>query len=622
MKRQNSTKSRNSRLLLISLLLAFAASLVMVGCTVWPFDSSNATPGPNGPGPGPESTSTVALRPLTGQVLDAGTGKPIAGAEIVASGVLTATAADGLFYFEDVPQGAKLSIVAEGYEAVEIEAGEAQQLPPVRLKADILSGRVTDAKSGKPISGVLVRLTLPVAEPVTPTTPLTITPGVAPTTEISETGSLRSNGLSAPVAATRAPTAVDAEVEATAISKPASTATPKLRPVPPVGDGFVAVYTDDNGDYLFKGVPPGSSLTFKMPGYKLVKTPVDGPKKDVALDEFRVEALYMTANVASVKELYDELVSFALESRFNSVVLNVQTDASEWVFETKNTDALEAGNVDLILPNIADVVADLKSKGIYTIARIVTFQQKTMALARPDWAVMSSVTGKPWRGGSGGHQVWLDASNPAAQDHLVAMTKEVLALGFDEVQYDYVRFPSDAWENEPGKTVFSTMPLTDTGKVKSLQQFLTKAKGVVDPSDAFMSIDVFGYVLWPNQDGAPLLGVIGQVMPDLIDYADYISPMIYPSHFSPGEQGCSVPAKCAYTLIKKAGEYAEPLFAGARSKYRPWLQDFDWGTTDYTSRGTTKVQEQIDACEETNCWGWLMWDPANVYEPRSVFSKK
>jgi len=382
------------------------------------------------------------------------------------------------------------------------------------------------------------------------------------------------------------------------------------------------VYTDDNGDYVIKNAPPGSSLTFKMPGYKLAKMPVDGPKKDVALEQFRVEAFYMTANVASVNDLYDDLVEFAVGSRFNAVVLNVQTDASAWVFDTKNPDALEAGNVDTILPNIADVVKDLKSKGIYTIARIATFQQKTMALARPDWAVKSSVTGKPWRGGSEGQQAWLDASNPNAQDHLVAMTKEVLDLGFDEIQYDYVRFPSDPWKNEPGKTVFSTMPLTDTGKVKALQQFLTKAKAVIEPSDAFMSIDVFGYVLWPDQDGAPILGLIGQVMPDLIDYADYICPMIYPSHFSPGEQGCSVPAKCAYKLIKKSGEFAAPLFEGAVSKYRPWLQDFDWGPTDYTSPGTTKVQEQIDACDETGCWGWQMWDPANVYEPRAVFKKR
>lgn len=597
-----------------------------------PIDFNNGTPGPTQPPPPPEATATPQLRPINGMILDADTGKPIEGAEITASGVLTATAADGLFYFEDVPQGAKLTVAADGYKSAEIDAGSSPTIPPVKLKSDVLTGIVTDGTTGKPLAGVLVRLTFPAQQVLTATG--TITNGtdlplvVTPTGTVTSTNSMRPGGLSAPVASTPKPTlvtddggATPTEAVPTSTSLP-PTPTPNPSPPPPVGDGFVAVYTDANGQYLFKSAPPGSDLTFKMAGYKLVKAPVDGPKKDVALEQFRVQAFYMTANVASVKDLYDELVGFAQNSKFNAIVLNVQTDASEWVFDTKNPDAVEAGNVDQILPNIADVVKDLKSKGLYTIARIATFQQKTMALARPDLAVMSSVTGKPWRGGYTGQQAWLDVSNPKTQDHLIAMTKEVLTLGFDEIQYDYVRFPSDPWKNEPGKMVFSTMPMTDTGKVKALQQFLGRAHEAIMPTDAFMSIDVFGYALWPPQDGTSYLGVIGQVLPDLVGYSDYICPMIYPSHFSPGEQDCPDPAKCAYKLIKKSGEFAAPLFAGSLSKYRPWLEDFDWGDVDYTSPGTTKVADQIRACEETDCWGWMMWDAANEYEPRSVFKKQ
>lgn len=611
-------------------LLAASVVLLVVACTIGPFDfgsgpgQSNGTPGSNQDG----ATETPALRPLTGQVLDGGTGKPIEAAEIVAAGVMTATAADGFFYFPDVPAGSKVSISAEGYERTEVDAGEVQKLPPIQLKADKLTGVVTDATTGKPLAGVLVKLNFPVAEPVTPTTPLTPTDNLTPeptaTDTQTSTDSSGLNGLSAPVMASRVPTAEETDDEATSTSTvipPTATATPRPTLIPPKGDGFVAVYTNEKGEYLFNGARPGSTLTFKMPGYKLLKLAVDGPKEDAALEQFRVQAFYMTANVASVKDLYDELLDFAQKSKFNAVVLNVQTDASEWVFDTKNEDVVEADNKDVILPNIAEVVKDLKSKGLYTIARVVTFQQKTMALARPDMAVMSSVTDKPWRGGYQAQQVWLDASNPKAQDYVIAMTKEVLALGFDEIQYDYVRFPSDPAPTEPGKMVFSIKDLDTMGKVTALQGFLKKAHATIEPTDAFMSIDVFGYTLWPDQDGVPILGSIGQVLPYLVDYSDYVSPMIYPSHFSPGEQGCSVPAKCAYTLIKKSGEFAEPIFRNARSKYRPWLQDFDWGPTDYTSPGTTKVADQLRACEETNCWGWQMWDPSNVYEPRSVFRK-
>jgi hypothetical protein len=626
------------RVLLLSLLSALVVAVVALLFTVGPLSSNKVTGGNSGtPGSSgsqgnngtPASQDNSAMRPINGRVLDLDAGTPIAGAEIMAAGVLTATSPEGLFYFEDVPVGSKVVVSADGYDGVEVEAGAEQLLAPIKLKANVLSGHVTDATTGKPLGRVLVRLTLASSQPVTDTAATPDANGTAdpqPTGTVTSSNSLRVNGLSAPLAASRVPSAAVSKGTATSPPVPTSTtvpptATPRHNTTPPVGDGFVATYTDDNGDYVFKAAPKGSTLTFKMPGYKLAKAPVEGVKKDIALEQFRVEAFYMTANVASVKSLYDELVDFAVESRFNAVVLNVQTDASAWVFDTKNPDALEADNTDIILPNIADVVKDLKSKGFYTIGRVVTFQQKTMALARPDWAVKSSVTGKPWRGGYSGQQVWLDASNPNAQDYVLDMVKEVLELGFDEIQFDYIRFPSDPWENEPGKMVFSKMPMPDPDKVKVLQQFLTKAQSIIDPTDAFMSIDIFGYTLWPDQEGVPILGLIGQVLPDLVDYADYISPMIYPSHFSPGEQGCAVPAKCAYKLIKQSGVYAESLFEGARSKYRPWLQDFDWGPTDYTSPGTTKVKEQIDACEETNCWGWLMWDPANVYEPRSVFKK-
>jgi len=383
----------------------------------------------------------------------------------------------------------------------------------------------------------------------------------------------------------------------------------------------VAVYTDSDGNYFFKDVPEGATLTFKIPGYKLTKQPVDAAHKDVALDQFQVNAIYITANWASSPDLLDDTLDWVANSRINAVVLNVQNDASEWVYDTHNEDALKAGNTDMFMKDMPELVQKLKDRGLYVIARIVTCQQKTMAEARPDWSVLSSATGKPWKGGYTAQQRWLDASNPGAQDYILSMTKEVLALGFDEIQYDYVRFPSDPAPSEPGDMVFASGALTDTGKVTALAGFMKRAHDVIEPTDAFMDIDIFGYTLWPDQNGVPILGLIGQVLPKLIDYTDYASPMIYPSHFSPGEQGCAHPSQCAYTIIKKSGEYAAPIFDGKRAKYRPWLEAFDWPDADYTSPGSTKIPEQLQACAETGCWGWMMWDPANEYEPRTPYKK-
>ncbi len=632
-------------------LILFAAtilSLSLAGCSLGPVDLGGITgPGPTSTPTGPTSTPTPKPRALIGRVQDAITGSPISNAEVIAGGVLTATATDGMFYFDDVPAGGQVVADAEGYAPIEMDSGVAGQIE-IKLRPSMLTGKVTDATDNKPLAGVLVKLVLPPAqestnESVTADETITATAPVAPvsptaTSEVAGFG----RGLAAPVAAAYA------SPSRTALSTPkskttvrAATATRRVRtstplpptatfpptatatspPVPPSGPDFVAVYTDESGSFTFKDVPPGASLTLKMPGYKLTKLSLDeATQKDIALERFKVEAIYITDNIAASSDLLDDLIKFVEGSRINAVVINVQSDASEWAIDVKNPDAIAAGNVDVYLEQMPKIVQDLRAKGIYTIARIVTFQQKTMAEARPDWAVKSSVTGKPWKGGYAGQQKWLDASNPEAQDHLIAMTKEVLALGFDEIQYDYVRFPSDPAPNEPGDMVFSR-ELDDTSKALALQGFLKKAHDVIQPTDAFMSIDVFGYTLWPDQPDGPILGVIGQVIETMIDYTDYICPMIYPSHFSTGEQGCKNPATCAYALVKKSGEYAATRFEGKRAKYRPWLQDFDWGVVDYTSPGTKKVIEQIQAAEETNSWGWMMWDPANVYEPRSAFRK-
>ncbi|HET9492700.1 MAG TPA: putative glycoside hydrolase [Chloroflexia bacterium] len=611
--------------------LLFGAAIALAGCSIGPIDFGGGPAGTPAPPTNtvPPPSPTPAPRALSGAVLDAYTNKPIANAEVTAGGVLTATNTEGMFYYDDVPLNSKIVVQAGGYSSAEVDSGTADRVE-VQLRPNTISGRVTSAQSGEALAGVLVKLVLPQAAPSQPVTPsTTITDTTAPTETVPTTQTLGyTNVLAAPVLQGSSPgaTAAVTSTRAPTSTPEPPTATPTPRPIPPTGDGFVAVYTDESGNYFFRDVPEGATLTFKLPGYKLTKTDVAGTaRKDVALEEHKVEAVYITAPWAASPDLMEDTLSFIEESkannRINAVVLNVQNDASEWVYDTKNPDVLAAENTDMFLTEMPELVADLKARGLYVIARVVTFQQKTLAENKPEWAVKSDVTGEPWKGGYMAQQKWLDVTNPAVQQHIIDMTKEVLTLGFDEIQYDYVRFPSDPAPSEPGDMVYSTMPITDTGKVKVLAEFLEKVHDVIEPTDAFMSIDVFGYTLWPDRDGAPILGVIGQVIPELIDHTDYVCPMIYPSHFSPGEQGCDVPAACAYELVRKSGEYAQKLFAGHKTKYRPWVQAFDWPGGDYTSPGSQKVPDQIRAMLETGAWGWQWWDPAINYEPRNEFVK-
>jgi len=133
---------------------------------------------------------------------------------------------------------------------------------------------------------------------------------------------------------------------------------------------------------------------------------------------------------------------------------------------------------------------------------------------------------------------------------------------------------------------------------------------MLNTTDAFMSVDIFGYTVWPDQNGLPLNRVIGQVFERLIGQTDYISPMIYPSHFSAGEMGFADPNAHPYEIIKQAGIYTDQRIASQRAKYRPWLQGFDWNHLAYDGH---LYRLQIQATDETGAAGWMFWDPSNIY---------
>jgi hypothetical protein len=123
-----------------------------------------------------------------------------------------------------------------------------------------------------------------------------------------------------------------------------------------------------------------------------------------------------------------------------------------------------------------------------------------------------------------------------------------------------------------------------------------------------------GSTAWPDQNGQPLNGAIGQVFERMIGHTDYVSPMIYPSHFTNGEMGFANPNAHPYEIIKQAGIYTNDRIAGQRAKYRPWLQAFDWmDDVDYEG-DPHSIQVQIQAAEESNAEGWLMWDASNKYK--------
>jgi hypothetical protein len=564
------------------------------------------TPLPPTETPVPPSPTAVP-RALTGHVLNAYTGKPISGAHVTASNATSDSGAGGDFDLGVLPPGTMVQAVASGYAPTTVDSGSEASLD-LTLRPTFLEGKVTDAATGKPLQGVIVRIDLPSA-PAAP--PVTATQVVTPNGYLPPM-----SGLAALAVLTSATATTTSDVTATVPltnTPPTATATPPpVMPTPFADDHMILAVTDANGNYHMDNVPLNPTLTFKMPGYKLTKVSVGRTStQDQALDRFVVKALYLTANAAAYPPLYQPILDIADKSEINAIVLNIQDDSAHVVYDTKVQMAVDSGAVDKILPNIKDTIAELHKHNLYVIGRMVTFMQPAVADANPNLAVRSSATGKPWRGGELDQQRWLDPTNPAARQYPLALAREAVSLGFDEIQFDYIRFPSDPAPGEKWDNMSFSQPADDSTKPLYIEQFMREAHNMLNQTDAFMSVDIFGYTVWPDQNGQPLNASIGQVFERMISYTDYICPMIYPSHFSHGELGFADPNSHPYEIIKQAGIYTDDRIAGQRAAYRPWLQAFDWNDLAYDGH---MLRLQIQGADDTGASGWQFWDPYNKYE--------
>lgn len=248
------------------------------------------------------------------------------------------------------------------------------------------------------------------------------------------------------------------------------------------------------------------------------------------------------------------------------------------------------------MPNLEKYLADLKEKGIYTIARIVVFRDNAMPRKKPSLGVQRP-DGTLWRDNRG--ITWLDPYNKDAWEYNLQIAERAVDIGFDEIQFDYIRFPSDG----NTKTCrYSNKNHSSTEASKAIVAFLKEANKRLKAKGAKISIDVFGLTTTAKDD----MG-IGQKIVEMTEWVDYVSPMVYPSHYGKGEYGVAEPNKEPYIIVYHAMEGA--LKRLPREKLRPWLQDFTMGY----KYNKEEVRAQIQACYDNDIGSWLLWNPRCVY---------
>lgn len=252
------------------------------------------------------------------------------------------------------------------------------------------------------------------------------------------------------------------------------------------------------------------------------------------------------------------------------------------------------------IPDLKAKIAYAHSQGIHVAARVCCFHDPIEAKAHPEWDP-KSVRGGIWK--ELGQQAWVDPSNVNAQNYVIDLAKELVAMGADEIQFDYIRFPAMGDTQNARYGFDPKIP-----KHQIITQFLQRAYAAVHQAGGMVSIDVYGIMAWAQ----PIdIRITGQDMAEMCKYTDVICPMDYPSHFNDGFAGIAHPANSPYLFIHKGVSRLEKIVGPTGVTVRPWLQAMPYKVADFTPH---YVEEEIRAAKDCGAIGWQMWNAQNRYD--------
>jgi len=351
--------------------------------------------------------------------------------------------------------------------------------------------------------------------------------------------------------------------------------------------------------------------------------------EEISFQPETVRAVYLTGWSAGLESRVQYVIDLARTTEINAVVVDVK-DFSGYITYDTDVPEVETYNAERIaIPDIDGLLKRFHEEGIYVIARVTVFQDPILAVRRPDLAVHSNarlallapITSDPsaaslWIDRKG--LPWIDPSSQEAWEYIVAIAKDATNRGFDEINFDYIRFPSDGDLRDMKFLSWDSTTSNKRDVMRSFFEYLRQElPGVI------ISADLFGLATINYDD----LG-IGQVIEDAYEYFDYVSPMVYPSHYADGFIGLENPAEFPYEVVKHSLESAYvrlELFeftlqskstvekqGPKATRLRPWLQDFDLGAEYDAVMVRKEIQAVKDAMRERFS-GYMLWNPSNIY---------
>lgn len=408
-----------------------------------------------------------------------------------------------------------------------------------------------------------------------------------------------------PAGTTKAPEQPSATAAKTYTGKVVDAATKNPIEGAPVTLGDQMVRTDKDGAFSIAGT--GDKLRLRAVGYERRDVPlaeVSTPNAELPLKPLKVKALYLSSYGAASPKIRQAALEVLERNNMNALVIDVKGDSGFIPFKVDVPLAEEVGAQKIILnKDYPAFIKSLKDRNIYLIARIVTFKDNLLATGKPQWAV------KTQGGGTFRDRErlrWADAFHKETWDYNIAIAKAVAELGFDEIQFDYVRLPDNRGVVFPEKSNIAN-------RTRVINGFLEAAYKALTPYNVFVAADVFGYVPWNEGDTG-----IGQQIVDVTKALDIVSLMTYPSGYQAGIPKYRNPVQHPYEVVYLTQKSAIDRTKASPLHFRPWLQafhDYAYGGGNFTEE---RMATEIKAADDSGASGWMFWNAGNHY-PTGVF---
>lgn len=315
-----------------------------------------------------------------------------------------------------------------------------------------------------------------------------------------------------------------------------------------------------------------------------------------------VKGVHVTSWVAGDLKKRAVIDNLLAETELNTVVIDIkETEGQVYLPGFKAADEMKT--YVPAMPDIEAYLTDLKKRKVYTVARIVCFCDNLLSQRKPEWAIKDGTA--TWKNMYS--LGWVDPFSSEVREYNLQLAEYAADFGFDEIQFDYIRFPSD------GKTATCTysQPYSTGAAVATITGFLKEAHGRLKPKGVYISADVFGYTITSGDLS------IGQKVVDMARWVDYLCPMIYPSHYMKGDLGLEDPDSEPYRTISVAMGAGIKLLGSDSGKLRPYLQDF----TRRKTYGPKDVRDQIDAAADHGVNDWLLWNVHCEYTRAALKNK-